>query len=180
VNYLKTWIKGADDVLDYAIRWTRWLDGDTIASAVWTLPAALTEVDAEVVGDVTTVWVSGGVVGTAYAVAVRVTTTGGRTDDRTIRLLVATTTVQEFAKDPDAILDYSLDWTRWLDGDTISTATWTVPSGLTLDSDDLDGAVATAWVSGGTVGESYDVACEVTTAAGRTVARVLRLEVVER
>ncbi|MBK8246576.1 MAG: hypothetical protein IPK85_04130 [Gemmatimonadetes bacterium] len=31
-------------------------------------------------------------------------------------------------KDPDAVLDYSIAWDEWLDGDTIASATWTGPS----------------------------------------------------
>jgi len=41
-----------------------------------------------------------------------------------------------FLKDPDAVLDYGFDWSDWLaDGETISTSTWTVETGITKDSD---------------------------------------------
>lgn len=29
-----------------------------------------------------------------------------------------------FTKDPHAVLDYTVDWTRWLAGDTIATSAW--------------------------------------------------------
>jgi hypothetical protein len=58
-------------------------------------------------------------------------------------------------KDPSAVLDYGVDWTDWLDGDTISTSTWTVPSGITKDSDSKTTTGTIIWLSGGTLGESY-------------------------
>lgn len=33
-------------------------------------------------------------------------------------------------KDPDEVLDYGLDWTARLVGDTISTSQWIVPDGI--------------------------------------------------
>ena len=35
--------------------------------------------------------------------------------------------------DPDDIEDFTRDWTRYLDGDTISASAWTA-SGVTVDS----------------------------------------------
>ena len=31
-----------------------------------------------------------------------------------------------FLKDPDAVLDYSVDWSKWLAGDQIQTSAWLV------------------------------------------------------
>ena len=51
-------------------------------------------------------------------------------------------------KDPNAVLDYFLDWTSWLTtGDTIDSIVWTVPSGLTLETQTISGAKAYAWLS---------------------------------
>lgn len=84
-----------------------------------------------------------------------------------------------FLKDPDATLDYLVNFGRWLPtGDTISTRTVTVTTGITKVSDaivsgtDANGtSVASAavqvWLSGGTLGAEYAVTCHVTTAAGR-------------
>ena len=38
-------------------------------------------------------------------------------------------------KDPDEVLDYRVDWSARLDGDTIASSTWEVLAGLTKDSD---------------------------------------------
>lgn len=73
-----------------------------------------------------------------------------------------------FVKDPDAVRDYQLKLEEWLDGDTISTATWTVPSGITKDSQSETTTVATIWLSGGTAGTEYELVCRIVTAAART------------
>jgi len=87
-----------------------------------------------------------------------------------------------FAKDPDSVLDYALDWgTYWLQsGETISSHTVTVETGLTKDSDSESDGIVTTWLSGGTVGESYTVACEITTSLGRTDERTIMIHVDER
>ncbi len=73
----------------------------------------------------------------------------------------------KFIKDPDSVLDYTINWLTWLDGDTISASTWTVPSGLTEDSDTFGDSTATVWLSGGTVGKEYRIVNHITTAAAR-------------
>ena len=81
-----------------------------------------------------------------------------------------------YIKDPDAVLDYQWNWATWLPtGDTIASATVTAETGLTVDSDSNTATVVTAWLSGGTVGESYDVTCRVVTADGRTDDRTITL-----
>ena len=71
-------------------------------------------------------------------------------------------------KDKDSVLDYVFDAETWLNGDTISSASVTVPTGLTLDSESNTTLTVTAWLSGGTKGERYKVVCQVVTAGGRT------------
>lgn len=85
-----------------------------------------------------------------------------------------------FAKDPDATLDYSIDWTRWLDGDTISESQWIVPSGVTSESEEHTTTVATTWLSGGQAGERYTVTNRIRTLAGRKEDRSVTIAVQER
>lgn len=85
-----------------------------------------------------------------------------------------------YTKDPDALLDYGHDWAPWLGADTIGTATWTVPAGLTKEAESHTTTTATVWVSGGTVGATYQVTCHITTAGGREDDRSLFLYVQER
>lgn len=84
-------------------------------------------------------------------------------------------------KDPNAVLDYSFDWTDWLDGvsDTISTATFTC-TGATVVSTSVASGVATAWVSGGTVGDHIPLQCRIVTVGGRTEDRTVYLYIVEK
>ena len=85
-----------------------------------------------------------------------------------------------FTKDPNAVLDYSIDWTRWLAGDQIATSQWIVPSGLTKMADSKTASSATVWLSGGSVGQSYTVTNRITTAAGRTEDRSFTVRAEER
>ena len=84
-------------------------------------------------------------------------------------------------KAPVAVLTYTIDWTAWLSGaDTISTATWTVPSGLTSVLETTTGYKASIKLSGGTAGSTYDLKCHVVTVGGLEDARTLRFVVNER
>lgn len=85
-----------------------------------------------------------------------------------------------FTKDPDAVLDYKVDWSDWLDTDTIVTSDWTVPTGLTLELETNTTTIATVWLSGGAVATSYNVTNEITTADGRTDDRTITIKVKER
>jgi len=72
-------------------------------------------------------------------------------------------------KDPDSVLDFSFDYTLWLNGDDISTSTWTVPSGLTEpNASTSDTKNATVWLGSGTEGSSYVLLNRIVTAGGRT------------
>lgn len=87
--------------------------------------------------------------------------------------------IASFTKDPDDVLDYSVDWTRWLDGDTVATSTWlaSVPAGLTPSNDDEADGVTVVFLAGGTDGVDYKVANRITTAGGRTVEVTIQIRV---
>jgi len=86
-----------------------------------------------------------------------------------------------FIKDPDAVLDYAFDWNTWLaSGETISSHVVTVPTGLTKDSDTESDGIVTVWLSGGTAGTSYNVACKIETSDSRTEERSITILVQER
>lgn len=73
----------------------------------------------------------------------------------------------QFIKDPQAKLDYGVDWSDWLAGDTISGSSWSAETGITVDASSHTDTVATVWLSGGTVGGSYKVTNHITTLGGR-------------
>lgn len=80
-------------------------------------------------------------------------------------------------KDPDAVLDYELNWSAWLNGDSIATSTWDVPSGLTKVSDSFTSTATKIWLSGGSYGQTYAIRNRITTAAGRTDDRTVSLRI---
>jgi len=87
----------------------------------------------------------------------------------------------QFLKDPDAVLDYAFDWSSWLQsGETISSYSITVDSGLTKESDNESDGVVTVWLSGGTAGSEYTVSCKITTSMSRTDERSMTIKVMER
>jgi len=86
-----------------------------------------------------------------------------------------------YIKDPQSVLDYGFDWSDWLDtGDTVSTSTWNVPTGITEDSDSNTGTTTTVWLSGGTVGKKYKITNRMVTADGRTVDRSFYVRIENR
>lgn len=80
-------------------------------------------------------------------------------------------------KDPDEVLDYQLDWSARLAGDTIATSTWIVPANITKDSDSNTTTTTTIWLSGGTLGDLVEITNRITTAAGRTMDQSVRLKI---
>lgn len=86
--------------------------------------------------------------------------------------------------DPDAVLDYGIDWKPWLvSGDTITTSSWEISEGdgaLAIDSEFSDSHVAGVWLSGGNNGVKYKVTNHIMTAAGREDDRSLTILVQER
>ena len=86
-------------------------------------------------------------------------------------------------KDPADVLDYALDWSDQLaltgPADAISSATWTVPAGLTAGVESVLGGVATIWLSGGVAVTDYTITCRIVTAGARTLERSVMLFVKE-
>jgi hypothetical protein len=81
-----------------------------------------------------------------------------------------------FTKDPDATLDYRVDWSAWMgDDDEIVTVEWLVPEALTVESDTNTETTATVWVSGGLAGTRLRVTCRITTTVGRVDDRTITL-----
>lgn len=86
--------------------------------------------------------------------------------------------MQWTSKAPTDVLDYELNWTRWLGTDTIATSSWEVPVGVTKESESNSTKRAVIWLSGGTTGQSYTLTNTITTAGGRTRSQDVILPVV--
>lgn len=85
-------------------------------------------------------------------------------------------------KDPDAVLDYQIDWSDWLaDGESIAASEWIVV-GATIDSEESTATVSTAWLSGGVAGSLIALTNRITTdnVPARVDDRTLIIKVVER
>ena len=78
--------------------------------------------------------------------------------------------MKTFAKDPDARLDYTVDWTAFLTGssDTVSTYSFVSPSvDLTFEDEAMLDGMHTIFISGGTLNEVYLVTSRIETTGGR-------------
>ena len=97
-----------------------------------------------------------------------------------------------FVKDPQAVLDYKFDWkaltngsgpSDWLaSSETISSFVITADAGLTVNSSsqtDTNTSV-TVWLSGGTDGIEYSLACKIVTSSARTDERTVTISVRNR
>lgn len=99
------------------------------------------------------------------------------------------------SKDPDEVLDYSVDWSRWLNNATILTCDWyvdnengiktlIVPSQVVNNvqnvSQSVTSTVATIYIGLGTANVEYKFYCKISTSAGSVVERVVRLKIKEQ
>lgn len=77
--------KDPDSIIDYGIDWSSWLaSGETLSTSIWVIPGDLTGSGETFTTTETKVFLSGGVVGTTYTLTNRITTNGGRTEDRSM------------------------------------------------------------------------------------------------
>lgn len=83
-------------------------------------------------------------------------------------------------KDPDETLDYRISWSARLAGDTIASSEWTVPSGMTKESDSNTNTATTIWLSGGTDKQTYSIVNHIVTAEGRVMEQTVRIRVKSR
>jgi hypothetical protein len=84
---------------------------------------------------------------------------------------------QQFAKDPEAVLDYQIDWSAWLDGDTIAESSWSADEGITIGDGSHTTTTTTVVVSDGVVGRRHVVTNRIVTAGERTDERSLLIVV---
>ena len=98
-------------------------------------------------------------------------------------------------KDPDEVLDYSVDWSRFLDKHVIQSVSWYIKDadgvktsittgqtvdGLTLYSQVSTNTVATARFGAGILNKKYKVTCAVTYDTHLVSERVIQLPIKER
>ena len=82
-------------------------------------------------------------------------------------------------KDPNATVNYTIDWSDNIPSETIGTSTWSSsPTGLTVGTGTFTGLSTTTSVAGGTAGTVYQVTNRVVTTNSITDERsvVVRVE----
>lgn len=100
------------------------------------------------------------------------------------------------AKGPAETLNYSVDWSRFLDGATIASVTWAITdatgtpvtivtppetvNGLTVIGYTNTNTVATIQLSAGTNGITYKLTCTIVFGSGLTASRTIQLPVREK
>lgn len=83
--------KDPSDVLDYVLDHSDWLadaGADAIATSTWVVPSGITQNNALNTTTTAVIWLSGGTAGQIYRITNRITTTGGRTRDRSFDVVV--------------------------------------------------------------------------------------------
>lgn len=89
--------------------------------------------------------------------------------------------MSQFTVDPDAVLDYQYDWSKWLAaGETIIAHTLTPTEGITVDSSSRTGGIVTVWLSSATLNATHQVTCHIVTDQGRQDDRTIKLRVAQR
>ena len=88
---VRTIIKDPDAKLDYKFDWAAWLTplSDTITSVTWVLTVGLTLVSSSNTTATATAVVSGGVADDTEVLTCRITTAGGRIEDRSVNLKIS-------------------------------------------------------------------------------------------
>lgn len=96
--------------------------------------------------------------------------------------------MRRFLKDPSDLLDYTVKWGDWLGPtDTIAASdtpdpavVWTVPTGITEDHHAKTTTDSSIWLSGGTAGQEYAIACKIRTEGGRIAETTFVVQVTQR
>ncbi len=88
---MSVYVKDPAAVLDYSINWGGGYlqSGETLSSSIWTIfPADMTQSGAGNTASTASITVSGGVAGQLYQLTNRISTSQGRTDERSITIRV--------------------------------------------------------------------------------------------
>lgn len=84
------------------------------------------------------------------------------------------------SKDPNAVLDWTLDWSSELpEGDTVDESEWLNPSSLGIATSQPDVNLERVSASGGTLGQTYRLINRITSTQGRTQDWVLDFRIEE-
>jgi hypothetical protein len=84
-----------------------------------------------------------------------------------------------YLKDPESRVDYAIDWSPYLNGQSIETSLWLVvpaeAGGIAVEESSFEPARTAARLGGGVTGHSYSVSNRVTFSDGSTDVRSITL-----
>lgn len=86
---MSQFLKDPGATLDFGVDWSEWLDeNEVIAESAWAVPAGLTLASHGHTDTLAVAWLAGGTAGQTHTVANRITTSAGRTDERSMTIKV--------------------------------------------------------------------------------------------
>ena len=85
----------------------------------------------------------------------------------------------DYTKGEGETLDFPFEWAPQLDGDEITSSSFSLPDGLTLVSQANTLTDAVIWVSGGECGRIYRIVHTIVTLLGRRYTKTIRIKVTE-
>ena len=82
------------------------------------------------------------------------------------------------SKDPNAILNYALDWSKFLGTDTITASAWALSdSSLVNNASSFTAKVATIQLKSGTLNNTYTCINTVTLASGQVAVQSVNIKI---
>ncbi len=129
---------------------------------------------------ITSAIITDGVLGTLATVTFRITTQGGQVFDYTFEVEI-TREFLSIAKDPDAVFSDALEW-KFVrpEGTTLSGSSWQTPGGIGFANLGIAGTQSKFSLTGGTLGQTYDLTNQVSFSDGQKEATGVRVIILQK
>ena len=82
--------------------------------------------------------------------------------------------------DPGGRKDWALDWTLFIAGGAIATATWTLGSGVSSVQETTSGAITQIWLLAGAAAARVSASCTLTLAGTPTLRETFTFRIIVR
>lgn len=83
------------------------------------------------------------------------------------------TQMRYLAKDITSVLDIGIDWTDWLQTDTIVSSTWTADEAIIITRQQTTDTAASCYIGGGELSSTYKIVNKITTTDGKIDSRYI-------
>lgn len=152
--------------------------GTAIDDSEWILDAGLTLAVESFTSTTTLARITfSGTVGQLYSATNRVTLDDGQVRDFTVTVK-GVERIFRLPKDPNATEDFEINWETtgiFAVGETVASAAFTVPAGLTEEASSGTARISVVRLSGGTLDEEYSIPASITTTASQVAKCILLL-----